>query len=286
MSSVPRRATILSIFMLSVMSFTSMSQSLPVAKPLQRIISLAPHTTELAFSAGLGDKLVGVSELSDYPAAAKSIEVVANYQSIKLERILALQPDLIIAWQHGSYPRELQQLQQFGIPVYYSAISDLSDIATNIEILSQWAENPQIGQHKATQFRHQLQQIKQQYQHSQPVKFFYQLSDQPLMTVAGNHWPSDIFQVCGGQNIFQHSSAPYPQVNQEQVINAQPQVIFTSHMASSQAQMWQAWQEQIPAVKQQFIWPLNADWLNRPTMRSLKAIQQVCDYLQQARRNQ
>lgn len=77
---------------------TLLVSALVNAAPVERVISLAPHATEMAFAAGLGDKLIAVSEHSDYPEQATKLEKVSNYQGIKLERIIALQPDLVIAW--------------------------------------------------------------------------------------------------------------------------------------------------------------------------------------------
>ncbi|MBD1575314.1 vitamin B12 ABC transporter substrate-binding protein BtuF [Vibrio sp. S11_S32] len=251
----------------------------PVAK---RVITLTPHATELAFSAGLGDSLVGVSESSDYPPQALKLERVSNYQGIKLERIIALKPDLVIAWSKNSSPREVEKLKQFGIPVYYSSINTLDDIADSLEDLSRWAPDPTIGQQQAQLFRQQLTAIRTENKNKARVNYFFQMGDSPIITMSDPYWPSAIFDICHGHNIFANSSAPYPQVGREQVINAKPQVIFTSNQQNITTKLWQDW-PQIPAVKHQFIWTLNPDWLNRPTMRSLKAIKQVCDDFDQAR---
>ncbi len=210
-----------------------------VAQPAQRIISLAPHATEIAFAAGLGDQLVAVSEMSDYPEQAKQLERVSNYQGIKLERIIALQPDLVIAWPAGNPPaKELEKIKQFGIPIYYSTTGSLEDIANNIEQLSQYSETPQVGKKAAEDFRTQLSTLKEQYNTNEKVRYFYQLSEKPIITVAGKNWPSEVFTFCGGENIFAASSAPYPQVSIEQVITRQPEVIFTSRHAMSNDGMW------------------------------------------------
>lgn len=254
----------------------------------QRIISLAPHTTELACSAGLCDQLIAVSEYSDYPEQVKSLEQVANYQGIKLERILTLQPDLVIAWPEGNPQRELDKLRDLGIPLYISTIHSLDDIARNIEELSAFSTNPQQGQNAAHHFRQQLDKLQQQYHHAVPVRYFYQLSHQPLITLGQDGWLSEIFQVCKGENVFAHSKVPYPQVSTEQVILAHPEVIFTTgsdHSPSNQTQQWQQWSHAIPAVAQQQIWSLTSDWSNRPTLRTLQGIQEICTYLDNARGN-
>ncbi|KOO02393.1 vitamin B12 ABC transporter substrate-binding protein BtuF [Vibrio nereis] len=256
-----------------------------ISKPAERIVSLAPHATEIAFAAGLGDKLVAVSEHSDYPPAATQIEKVANYQGIKIERIIALQPDLILAWPSGNPAREIEKLKQFGLNIYYSHSSSLNDIAANIERLSQYADDPSVGESSAKKFRQSLQALKAKYHTEIPVRYFYQLSEQPIITVAQNNWPSEVFSFCGGVNIFEQSSAPYPQVSAEQVIVKQPEVIFTSEHAIKNGNMWQDWSEQLSAVKDGYIWQLNSDWLNRPTPRTLLAIEQVCNHLETVRQN-
>ncbi len=252
-------------------------------EPAQRVISLAPHATEIAYAAGLGDKLIAVSEMSDYPEQANKLEKVSNYQGIKLERIIALRPDLVIAWPSGNPAKELEKLAQFDVPIYYSTSSSLMDIANNIEQLSQYSENPQIGQKAADDFRTQLKAFKDKYNTEDKVRYFYQLSEKPIITVAGKNWPSEVFSFCGGENIFSSAGSPYPQVSIEQIITRQPDVIFTSRHAMSSDGMWSEWKNEVPALKNGHIWSLNADWINRPTPRTLNAITEVCDYFESVR---
>ena len=251
----------------------------------KRVVSLAPHATELAYSAGLGDNLVAVSERSDYPPQADKLEKVVNYQGIKVEKIIALQPDLILAWPAGNPPRELAKLEQFGFNIYYSKTKSLDSIATNIEQLSQYASDPSIGENNAKQYKEQLNALRLKYKDAESVSYFYQLSEKPIITVAQGHWPSEVFEFCGGRNIFEDSASPYPQVSIEQVVLNKPQVIFTSQHAIENGTMWQSWEEEIPAVTKSQIWSLNSDWINRPTTRTLQAIQQVCDYFDRVREN-
>ncbi|MDW6001723.1 vitamin B12 ABC transporter substrate-binding protein BtuF [Vibrio mangrovi] len=254
------------------------------APPVQRIIALSPHVTELAYAAGLGSKMIAVSDHSDYPPQAQSLPKVANYKGIKIEKVLILKPDLVITWPDGNPPRELQKLQQMGVQTYPSQIHQLSDIADNIEALSQYADNPEIGLENARQFRQQLAALRQRYQHTRKVRFFYQLSEKPIITIARNSWPSEVFEFCGGENVFKESAAPYPQVSREQVLLAQPEVIFNSHHAIKNMDMWSDW-SRIPAVRQHHVWTLHSDWLNRPTPRTIRAIKEICQYLDTARQN-
>ena len=259
---------------------TTLAADIAAAK---RVVSLAPHATELAYSAGLGDNLVAISEASDYPPQADQLEKVANYQGIKVEKIIVLQPDLILAWPAGNPPRELAKLEQFGFNIYYLKTKNLDSIATNIKQLSQYSSDPSIGENNAKQYKEQLNALRLKYNNAEPVDYFYQLSEKPLITVAQGHWPSEVFEFCGGHNIFEDSASPYPQVGIEQVVLKKPQVIFTSQNTIENGTMWQTWEDEIPAVAQNQIWSLNSDWINRPTTRTLKAIQQVCHFFDRAR---
>ncbi|OAN14116.1 cobalamin-binding protein [Photobacterium jeanii] len=265
---------------LLLLSFTACTA---LAAPAQRVISLSPHMTELAYAAGLGDKMVAASEYSDYPAEALELERVANHRGIKLERILALQPDLILAWKSGNPPREMAKLEQLGFNIFYSTSKELPDIANTIERLGQYANSPKQAQQVASDYRQQLAKLTAQYQNKTKVRYFYQISAAPMITVADGHWPTQVFQVCGGENIFAASKAPYPQVSQEQVVIRQPEIIFGTSHANTNVAMWQAWQGKIPAVDNQHVFTVTSDWLNRPTPRTIKAIKQVCDHLDAVR---
>ncbi|MCW2483292.1 ABC transporter substrate-binding protein [Candidatus Symbiopectobacterium sp. NZEC135] len=129
----------------------------------QRIISLAPHATELAFAAGMGDQVIGVSAWSNYPPEAEQREQVASWQGINLERVLALKPDLILAWREGNPQRPLEQLSAFGIPVVYLDPTSLDAIPTMLEQLGQYSAHPDVARQNAQALRQQLADLKARY---------------------------------------------------------------------------------------------------------------------------
>lgn len=250
---------------------------------IERVISLAPSSTELAYAAGLGNKLIAASENSDFPEQARQLERVAGYSSINIERIIALKPDLILAWRSGGSAKALQQLESLGFTLFYTDSDTLNEIAERIEALSHFSDDPAAGLKTAQTFRQQLAGLRTRYSSRRKVSYFYQLSSSPLYTIALQSWPSEVFSLCGGINIFADAPAPYPQIGFEQVLARAPQIIFNSAHAVQNTEQWLPWREQIPAVAHNHIWSLNADWINRPTPRSLNAVQQVCDYFDQAR---
>jgi iron complex transport system substrate-binding protein len=115
-----------------------------LTQPAQRIISLAPHATELLFEAGAGNKIIGVVKYSNFPAAAKKIPQVGGYKKLDLERIVSMQPDLIVAWQTGNRESELAKLKSLGFSVFLTEPRHLPDITSLLNRLGLLAGT---GQH-------------------------------------------------------------------------------------------------------------------------------------------
>ena len=251
---------------------------LPVAAwaaPAQRVITLAPNLTELAFAAGLGDKIIGVSAYSDYPPQARKLEQVANWQGINVERIVALKPDLVIAWRGGNPQRPLDQLTSLGIRVIYLDPQNADQIAQALEQLAVYSPSPEKAKHIATDFREQWQALKLKYHREKPVPAFIQFGTQPLFTAASATIQSEVLNVCGAKNIFAGSRVPWPQVSREQVLSRYPQVIVISGGKSQQQVIEDFWH---PLLSAQVI-ALDPDWFSRAGPRILLAAQQLCPQL-------
>ncbi|QIG07020.1 vitamin B12 ABC transporter substrate-binding protein BtuF [Proteus sp. ZN5] len=245
--------------------------------PADRVITLSPSATEMAYAAGMGDNLVGVSAYSDYPEDAKSIEQVANWQGINIERILLLKPDLVIAWQGGNPQRLLDQLKALGIPIIYSDPQSIEEIADDLVTLSSYSHHPDIAIKSAQQLRQQYQALQQQYTSTisnQPnKKVFIQFGMQPLFTTSNSSLQSHITELCGGENIFANSPVAWPQVSREQVLTKQPDLIIFSGKADQIPTVQAFWQPQltVPVIA------IDEDSFSRPAPRIINAAQQVCE---------
>jgi iron complex transport system substrate-binding protein len=261
-----------------------LGQSVALAQPAQRIVSLAPHVTELLYAAGAGARLVGVSNHSDYPPPAASLPTLGGYNALDMERILSLKPDLIVAWHSGNKPLQLARLRSFGIPVYESQPADFGMVASSLEKLGQLAGTDVAAQAAASAFRARWQQLAAQYQSLQPVSVFYQIWSQPLMTLNGQHMASAVLRLCGGRNIFADLPQLAPTISVEAVLAGDPQVILTPGDARDQPlDRWKQF-PRLRAVRDGQLYTINADWMNRAGPRVLKAAEEVCGKLEQARR--
>ena len=248
-----------------------------VADTKHRVISLSPANTELAYAAGLGESLIAVSAYSDYPAEAKQLEQVSDWQGLNVERIVALKPDLILAWRGGNPQRPLDQLTALGIPIIYFDPQSVEGVISAIEQLAKYSPQPQIAQQSVLSMREQLNQLKQRYaQQERPKKrVFIQLGTQPLFSTGSNTIQNDIVSMCGGENIFANSAVPWPQVSREQVIARQPEMIVMTGTETQETAVRQFWQTQlsIPIIR------LNEDWFHRAGPRVVLAAQSLCEQL-------
>ena len=259
--------------------------SLPAqAQYPQRIVSLSPHTTELIFAAGAGDRLIGVSAYSDYPKEAKALPVVASSQQINIETILALEPDLVIYWQQGNSAADINQLKKFGIPVYASKSGGLDDIATQIQRLGKMLGTQSIADPVSDKYRQALAALRAKYAHNPKQDLFYQVWPTPLMTVANDPWLREQFELCGFNNVFNGSPVPYPVINIEQVLVKQPAVIVAGTVNDAELAQWQTWQS-IPAVKNGNLFKINPDVSHRFSPRVVQGITTLCEIALQAQQN-
>lgn len=258
-----------------------------VSGPVMRLVSLSPHITELLFSIGIGDRVVGTVRFSDFPAQAASIQRVGDAFSVNLEMLIQLQPDLVIAWRTGGSARTINKIESLGVPVYFNEARDLASIAESAEKIAILAGIEETGAARAQQYRRKLQWIKQQYESASRVKIFYQISDLNLYTVNRHHLIGEAIALCGGDNIFADSIIKVPQVSIEAVIAASPDLIVFSSGANRDNDSWTSrWRpfNTVPAVANGHLYSLPAAIITRPSFRMVAGIEKLCELMNKVRR--
>lgn len=268
---------------ISVIDDTGRGVSLP--QPALRIVSLSPHATELLFAAGAGSRVVGVASFSDYPPPARQLPSVGSADTLNLEAILALRPDLIVAWKSGNGAARVEQLESFGIPVFFSEPRRLEDIATNLQRLGRLAGSGSVADTAAEAFRKGYRELEHHYAGRKPVRVFYQIWHQPLITVNGQQMINQVITLCGGRNIFAGLETLAPVVNREAVVAADPQAIIASGQAGEQPdwlESWLAW-PRLSAVKHGQLYVIDPDLIQRQTPRILQGAAILCRQLDAAR---
>ncbi len=256
-----------------------------LARPAQRIVTLAPHLVETLYAAGAGEQLVGTVDFSNYPAAAQKKIRVGGYAQLDLEAIVAQKPDLVIAWQSGNAPAAIARLRALGLTVYVSQLNRIDDVAGEIERFAVLAGTNAVGKGAAASLRSRLAALRKRYSGRPTVRTFYQIWQQPLMTVGGGQIISSVIRLCGGDNVFGALTALAPTVTVEAVIAANPEAIVASGMGEARPEWlddWRHWTT-MTAVARDNLFFVPPDLIQRHTPRLLDGAERLCQHLDTAR---
>lgn len=249
-----------------------------LAAPASRVVSLAPHVTELLFAAGAGAQVVGVVDYSDYPPAALALPRVGSAVQIDLETILALRPDLVIGWASGTPTGAVEQLRTLGLPVFLSDPRRLSDIPVALRAFGALTGHADEAGAAAGEFEQRLDALRERYEGREPVRLFYQIWDRPLMTVGGPHMISAVLALCGGENVFAGVDELAPRISEEAVLAADPEVIVAGTKGDAATAWLAAWARfpQLAAVRDERLVTADPDTLHRQTPRLLDGAEALC----------
>lgn len=256
-----------------------------LAAPARRIVSLAPHITELLYAAGAGDKLVGNVDYGDYPPQAKALPRVGGAAQLDLEAIVELKPDLVIAWESGNAPAALARLRAMGVTVYVSEPRHIEDIAREIEHYGRLAGTEAVAKPAVAAFRARYWDLRTRFGQRPQVAVFYQIWKQPLMTVNDKQIISDVIRLCGGRNVFADLPVLAPTVTVEAVIAADPEVILVSGMGDERPEWlddWRRWKS-VTAVARGNLYFIPPQEIQRHTPRLLDGAAKLCLALEAAR---
>lgn len=253
--------------------------------PAARVVSLSPHLTELVYAAGAGATLVGAVEYSDYPPQALALPRVGSDAGIDLEAVLALRPDLIVAWPNAGSLRAIERLEGLGLEVFRSEPRSLEDIPHTLERLGRLAGTETAAAVAASAFHARATRLEGRYAHRPSVRVFYQIWDRPLITINGEHVISKVLRLCGGRNVFADLPLIAPQIDREAVLRADPEAIVTSSSAPDSTAMLQAWRgfSGLTAVAHDNLFAIPPDLIQRHTPRLLDGAERLCAILEQAR---
>lgn len=256
-----------------------------LAAPARRVISLAPHLTEVMYAAGAGTRLVGAVDFSDYPQPARALPRVGNDAAIDLEAVLALRPDLVVAWPNAASRRAIDRIADLGIPVYRSEPRALDDIARTLERIGTLAGTSVEASREARRFRERAAALAARYSGSARLRAFYQVWDRPLLTVNGEHIISRVFELCGAVNVFAAAPVLVPEVDRESLLRANPEVIVGSAPAGAPASWLEHWRAYpgISAAARGHLVSVPAELIQRHTPRILDGAEKLCRAFQAVR---
>lgn len=245
--------------------------------PAGRVVTLAPHLAEGVYAAGAGDRLVATVEYSEHPAAAVGVPRIGDAFRLDIERIMSLQPDLVIAWGSGNPPPAVAQMRALGLAVWTVEIRTPGEIPDFIDSVGRATGHQPEAAREAQRLRQRLSELERRHATADPVRYFYQVDARPLFTINGQHLISRGLALCGGRNIFAEEPGLAFQVSREAVILANPEVLLAPDGpgAENPLEDWREWPG-LAAVQNQAMYLLPADKISRATPRFLDALEQTC----------
>jgi iron complex transport system substrate-binding protein len=253
--------------------------------PARRIVSLAPHATELLFAAGAGDRIVGAVETSDWPPAARALPRVGDSRAIDLERIVALQPDLVVTWPYTA-PAQVERLRARGIPVFTTDPKTVEGIAADLERLGTLVGREARTRELVAAMTRRVAELRRASAGKRTLTVFYEIWPAPLYTVGGGHLISQALGICGGANVFAASTLPAPVVGTEAVLAAKPEVIIAAAddgLRPDWLDEWRRWPA-LPAVAAGNLYAVDGNLLHRAGPRFVDGVEALCRVLDAARR--
>ena len=260
-----------------------LGRSVTLKSPVQRIVTLAPFLTELAFAAGAGSRVVGVSAYSDYPAEARKLPVVSSAAGLSIESLAALRPDLVIAWRDSFRIEDIARIADFGAAVYVAQGRRLDDVPRLLRAIGMATE---IGvSAPVAVFEREVASLRATYSGKTRIDAFLEIWHRPLTTISGGHFMNDAIELCGARNVFKDLAGVAPQVAWEEVYARDPFVIVGTGSAANEAEFRENWKERstLAAVRSgRLVWA-DADTLQRPTTRTPQGIRRLCAALDRAR---
>jgi iron complex transport system substrate-binding protein len=257
--------------------------SVSLERPPERIVSLSPHLAEIAFAAGAGTKLIGVSSYTRYPAEAERLPVVASSGQVDIERLIVLRPQLVLAWKSGNSSLQIGRLERLGLPVLVTEVRFLADIPRIVRLVGSLAGTVDVAEAGARRFENELADLRSRHAKERSIAVFLEIWHTPMLTVNGEHLASDALRLCGGRNVFAGARALTPLVSRERLLAARPEAIITTDPGSGSAQAWRGLEPLAP-VRQRRIYTIDPDLLYGQGPRFLEGARALCDRLDLVRK--
>jgi iron complex transport system substrate-binding protein len=203
---------------------------------------------------------------------------VGSYNAYSLETIVSLKPDIIVMWGSGNGMAALEKFERLGIPVFVSEPKLLSDIPKTIRLLAMLAGTLETGELEAQRIEFETEQLATQFRDTAEISVFYQIWNDPLQTLSGDHLINQVITLCGGRNVFFDAKTLAPRISIESVLLRNPDSIVASGMSQVRPEWLDEWLDypSLNAVKNVALFSVDPDHIQRPTARVLLGAKSLC----------
>jgi iron complex transport system substrate-binding protein len=273
-------------FLLSMGLFSSahavvdaLGREVKVDSPPLRIVSLAPSITEVLYFLGLGERVAGVTQYSNYPEDAARKPKVGSYVRLNKEKILELSPDLVIGTVDGNNPLVIRALEEAGLKVFLTNPRTVLEAVETISTVARLCHAERQGASAEEGLRKRLNAVVERVKGLPRQLVFLQINLKPIMSVSRNTFHQDVINLAGGVNMTEDAPVTYPRVAMEEILRRNPDVIVISSMErggqyEEARQEWLKWKS-LKAVKDGRVHLIDSDLLDRPSPRLVEGVEQM-----------
>ncbi len=253
-------------------------------KDLKRIVSFAPSFTELVFSLGAGDLLVGRSARCNFPREAQKVQVVGGYMRPDLERTIALNPDLVLTTKRaaGKEMEMVHRLEALGIPVFVAESQNIDEILTVTAKLGKLLSRESQADTLIADARKRRSFLKKRLSGLRKPKVLFVVGTRPLVVAGGDSFLGAIVREAGGINVLEKTFTLYPRLSMEEVIRKDPQVIVVLNKdCKKRERCFERWLglTHLQAVKNDRMHILQADLVARPSLKIVEAVETLASII-------
>jgi iron complex transport system substrate-binding protein len=247
------------------------------ARP-QRIITLAPNLTEIVYAIGAGSRLVGNTTFCDYPPQAKQVAKVGDTLQPNIERIIALNPDVILISTASQLETLTKQLDERRIAVFITDPHDLEGVFRSIKTLGDILGEQEQGEKLVNSLRVRTAAVEDAVKRATPITVFYQVSPSPLWTAGRKSWITDLIRRAGGKSMTAEVEGEWLRYSDEAALASRPEAIIMATSGSDKMEVAAALQKS-PAVINKRVYGINGDFLSRPGPRLIDGLEQIAHAL-------
>ncbi len=255
-----------------------------VNKTPERIVSLAPSNTEILFALGLGNKIVGVTDYCNYPEEAKKKQKVGGYSTVNIERVLALNPDLVVA-AYGNGKETIDILREYGLTVIALNPKNLSDVMRDIELLGKVTGTEENATRLVDMMEHRIDEVKRNASNfSLRPKVAHVLWHDPIWVSGKNTFIDELISIAGGENAFGDLEG-WKIVSIEDFLARNPDIIVVNSgtgMGGGKDILYD-WAirelKDVEAVKEGRVYLIDSDIISRPSYRLVYALEELSEII-------
>ena len=252
-----------------------LGREVSIAEEPMKIVSLAPSNTEILFALGLGDKVFGVTEYCNYPEEASTKELVGGYSSVDIEKVVAINPDLILAEDMHKI-EVIPALEELGFTVIALVPHNLQEVMDSITLVgtitgTEAAASQIVGD--MSQRIEAVTDLTGGLTEEEKVKVLYVIWHEPIMSVGTDTRIHELIEKAGGINIAEVAGEGYPMLALEEIVSINPQVIIVNDDVSLQSILNETRLSEVDAVVNGRVYSINADLTNRPTPRIIEGLE-------------